>query len=107
MTDSGMENGTKYEDLAQRVARLEGAVGDGRGYRRRGHPWWMLWAVLWLVFPVMGRFPGFCDFGPPWRMAWPVGVLVVLGVIYLIRDRETQGFRRDRETRETYTGGKR
>jgi len=88
MSDSGVENGAKYEELAQRVARLEGAVGDGRGYRRNGHPWWMFWALLWLAFPLMGRFPVVCsEFGSSWRTVWPVGVLLVIVVVLLVRDR--------------------
>jgi len=102
MTDPGVENGTKYEDLVQRVARLEGAVGDGRDYRSRrrsGHPWWMIWALLWLVLPAIDRFPVLRgEFGSPWGMAWPVGVLVVIGVIYYLRERDARG---------TTTGGRR
>ena len=92
MSDSGVENGTKYEDLAQRVARLEGAVGDGRRYRRHGPPWWMLWALLWLAFPLFGGLPFHVGVWQPWRMGWwPAGVLLVVVLILLVRDRDVRG----------------
>jgi len=54
---------------------------------------------LWLVLPAIDRFPVLRgEFGSPWGMAWPVGVLVVIGVIYYLRERDARG---------TTTGGRR
>ena len=43
MTISENQNGSTQEDLAQRVARLEGAMSS-RGSR---HSWWMGWALVY------------------------------------------------------------
>jgi hypothetical protein len=88
MTTSGAENGSSNEELAQRVARLEGAMG----HRREHRPWWLCWVMVWLVFSAVRSFGWHCGDGRFWGMAWPMGVLLVCAVMYFVRERRDASF---------------
>ena len=86
MSDFGGQSGSEgasREELLQRIARLEGAMGERRSYSHR--PWWMCWLMVWLVISL---FRGFGGWGWGWggHCIWPSGILMFVVVMCVLRE---------------------